>query len=73
MQADNDNLEGGVSGIEDDECAWEALHEAARKAVETCAQQRASLHQFAGREDHREAGSGRADHAATPDLKAIAQ
>jgi hypothetical protein len=41
MQADNDNLDGCVSGFDD----WTALHEAARKVVEACARERAHLHQ----------------------------
>lgn len=63
MQADNDNLQRGVEGIEN----WEALHEAARKVVEACANERAHSHQVSGREeatgetDLKECG--RADHA----------
>lgn len=61
MQADNDNLEPGVSGFEN----WKALHEAARKVVEACANERAHLHQV-GRGDRRETDMNdgrRADHA----------
>lgn len=47
MQADNDNLEPGVEGCEN----WEALHEAAQRVVEACANERAHLHQVSGREE----------------------
>lgn len=50
MQAANDNLPDAVSGVEDDECSWEALHEAARKAVEACARERAASHQLSREE-----------------------
>lgn len=47
MNAANDNLPGLVSGTGE----WESLHDAAKKVVEACARERASLHQSAGRED----------------------
>lgn len=37
MQADNDNLDGCVSGVDD----WESLHEAVRKVVESMASRQA--------------------------------
>jgi hypothetical protein len=68
MQAANDNLPGLISGIEDDECSWESLHEAARKVVEACTRERAASHQVGLREEGRKtdvSDSGRADHAET--------
>lgn len=46
MQADNDNLDGCVSGFE----TWEPLGEVSRKVVEACARKRAASHQVDGRE-----------------------
>lgn len=47
MQAANDNLQEGVSGVDE----WEPLHVAVRKVVEACAWERAASHQVAVRED----------------------
>ena len=67
MQTANDNLEGGVSGFDDEDGnRWWALHEAARKAVEACARERTANHQVGGGEDRhrgtRVSDGGRADH-----------
>lgn len=63
MQAANDNLEMTVHGFEDDECSRETLHEAARKAVEACARERAASHQVDVREDI--SGMGKSAHGDT--------